>query len=391
MMKSGADAGLLPEAIYHEKQFGSLCGQHCCNNLLQGPYWTAAGLGEIASDLDDAERALLGNHVADFKSHNVDDSGNFSIQVLRQALQQSHGISLVGGDGVSLGESSFDSEQAFVLNLHAHWYVIRRIEGEFWTINSMRPKPERISAFYLNAYLTQLRNEGWYIFCVRGELPTPMKFDGGQGTIFENWYFPRTDIEEVAKGVPGDFVPFSGTGRRLVEEATPPAFPPGTAFDDDPELKAALEMSMRDQQNAGMIGTFGAPIALDDDDDGDADLAKAIAMSLEGNSSSAQPQSPPQPPPHVELEPEPENVAEDCATIQVVLKSGRRVRRRFACESLCDQIFLFAKESGEDLGKEHFALVSPGTLNERLLWGSGKTLRDVGLISSSNLRVQSIV
>ena len=29
--------------IYHEKQVASLCGQHCLNNLLQGPYFTSFG------------------------------------------------------------------------------------------------------------------------------------------------------------------------------------------------------------------------------------------------------------------------------------------------------------------------------------------------------------
>jgi len=47
-------------AIYHEKQFGSLCGQHCLNNLLQGPYFTGVYLADIACELDQAEKALLG-------------------------------------------------------------------------------------------------------------------------------------------------------------------------------------------------------------------------------------------------------------------------------------------------------------------------------------------
>ena len=353
---------VVPDAIYHEKQFGSLCGQHCLNNLLQGPYFSAENLAGIASELNAAEHALLGSDPrgSGFKSYNVDDSGNFSIQVLRQALQRSHGILLVGGDSVN---EAVEAEQAFVLNLHSHWFVIRKLEGEFWTINSMRPKPERISGFYLNAYMSQLRTEGWYIFSVRGNLPTPMKFDGSG--ILANWYFPKADIEEVSKGTPSGFVPFSGAGHKLNEGIAQP--------DYDQELHAALQMSLRDQTDAS--GTAAAPITFEDDL-GDADLAKAIAMSME---TAFPPQG---------LLPEPDSKeTQPWATIQVVLKSGKRLRRRFLCESLCDQIFLFAQENGE---QGDFALISPGTLKERLLVGSGKTLHDVGLVSSSSLRVQAL-
>lgn len=36
-----------------------LCGVHCLNNLLQGPYFGAAELMEIALELDSREKALM--------------------------------------------------------------------------------------------------------------------------------------------------------------------------------------------------------------------------------------------------------------------------------------------------------------------------------------------
>lgn len=39
-----------------QKQVSSLCGQHCINNLVQGAYYTAADLAEIAQELDEKER-----------------------------------------------------------------------------------------------------------------------------------------------------------------------------------------------------------------------------------------------------------------------------------------------------------------------------------------------
>ena len=45
--------------IYHEKQESMLCGQHCLNNLLQGPYFSAMDLANIAHDLDAREREFM--------------------------------------------------------------------------------------------------------------------------------------------------------------------------------------------------------------------------------------------------------------------------------------------------------------------------------------------
>uniref|UniRef100_A0A673JXW6 ubiquitinyl hydrolase 1 n=1 Tax=Sinocyclocheilus rhinocerous TaxID=307959 RepID=A0A673JXW6_9TELE len=44
------------ESIFHEKQEGSLCAQHCLNNLLQGEYFSPVELSAIAQQLDEEER-----------------------------------------------------------------------------------------------------------------------------------------------------------------------------------------------------------------------------------------------------------------------------------------------------------------------------------------------
>lgn len=61
------------------QQEASLCAQHAVNMLLQGSYFTAADLAEIASDIDNREGRVLNEQ--DVMSHNVDDSGFFSLQV----------------------------------------------------------------------------------------------------------------------------------------------------------------------------------------------------------------------------------------------------------------------------------------------------------------------
>ena len=88
--------------LYHEKQESALCGQHCLNNLLQGPYFNAGALADIAHELDRKEQALMMSEgmTADAMafmreaSGNVDEQGNFSIQVLSEALKRSFGLEL---------------------------------------------------------------------------------------------------------------------------------------------------------------------------------------------------------------------------------------------------------------------------------------------------------
>ena len=78
-----------------------MCGLHCINALLQAPIFDEVSMAQIAQQLDLEEKQLLdgdqltsggnmgGGVGADgFSSHNVANSGNYSIQVLAKALQQ---------------------------------------------------------------------------------------------------------------------------------------------------------------------------------------------------------------------------------------------------------------------------------------------------------------
>ena len=70
-------------AIYHEKQFSSMCGQHCLNNLLQlGPYFGASDLANTAATLDAHERSLMlsaGTDTADALRFIAEGSSNASV------------------------------------------------------------------------------------------------------------------------------------------------------------------------------------------------------------------------------------------------------------------------------------------------------------------------
>ncbi|KAG0205500.1 Ataxin-3 [Mortierella sp. GBA30] len=154
------------------KQEGNLCAQHCLNALLQGPYFTAIDLAELARQLDQREQDALGNPGSrDGKSQNMDDSGFFSVQVLSHALSIWN-IQIVpwGAKEVSDAKAEPEREAAFICNLEQHWYTLRRFgpsTQRWYDLNSMHPRPQYMSATYLGMTLSQLEAEGYSIFVVR--------------------------------------------------------------------------------------------------------------------------------------------------------------------------------------------------------------------------------
>uniref|UniRef100_A0A2K5F646 ubiquitinyl hydrolase 1 n=1 Tax=Aotus nancymaae TaxID=37293 RepID=A0A2K5F646_AOTNA len=83
------------EFIFHEKQEGSLCAQHCLNNLFQGEYFSPVELASTAHQLDEEERMRMaegGVSSEDYRaflqqpSGNMDDTGFFSIQDMPLSL-----------------------------------------------------------------------------------------------------------------------------------------------------------------------------------------------------------------------------------------------------------------------------------------------------------------
>lgn len=208
--------------VYHELQDSLLCGQHCLNNLLQDDFFSAVNLGEIAQELDQQERSILGDAaVFSFaQSSNVDEAGNFSVQVLKVALQRYYDIELVPWHFNLEGQDSDPlNQQGFVVNRSSHWFSIRKIKEHWWNLNSTLERPELVSPFYLSALLHQLRQDGYSVFIAKGNLPvnTTGKSDhaGVSGDIGK-WYTEAELLGNSSNGA-GAAKPsaFSGTGYRL--------------------------------------------------------------------------------------------------------------------------------------------------------------------------------
>ncbi|XP_018583331.1 ataxin-3 isoform X2 [Scleropages formosus] len=158
------------ESIFHEKQEGSLCAQHCLNNLLQGEYFTPVELSSIAHQLDEEERIRMaegGVTSEEYRtflqqpSGNMDDSGFFSIQVISNALRV-WGLELILFNSREYQQLMIDpiNEKAFICNYKEHWFTVRKLGQQWFNLNSLLTGPELISDTYLALFLAQLQQEG---------------------------------------------------------------------------------------------------------------------------------------------------------------------------------------------------------------------------------------
>ncbi|ESO94236.1 hypothetical protein LOTGIDRAFT_118875 [Lottia gigantea] len=171
------------EHIFHEKQEGSLCAQHCLNALLQDQYFSAVDLAQIAERLDVQEREYMaegGVHTQEYQqflqqpSSNFDDSGFFSVQVISNALKV-WGLDMIPynspSDQATEARNNPTNQRAFICNFRQHWFAIRKLGNQWFNLNSLLTGPELISDTYLSLFLTQLQQEGYSIFVIKGRIP----------------------------------------------------------------------------------------------------------------------------------------------------------------------------------------------------------------------------
>ncbi|KAH9400821.1 Ataxin-3 [Tyrophagus putrescentiae] len=171
------------DLIYHEKQEGRLCAVHCLNNLLQGSYFTAVDLGNLADQLDEAELQQMaegGFDGEDYRrfvaspSSNKDDTGYFSLQVIQKALSNLT-MEMIPFNNKSSNlaislRANPTAAQAFICHYQDHWYALRKFGTQWINLNSVLSKPKPISDTYLSLFLEQLQTEGHSIYIIAGNL-----------------------------------------------------------------------------------------------------------------------------------------------------------------------------------------------------------------------------
>ncbi|XP_070835829.1 ataxin-3 [Chaetodon trifascialis] len=262
------DRKLNMDSIFHEKQEGSLCAQHCLNNLLQGEYFTPVDLSSIAHQLDEEERMRMaegGMASEEYRtflqqpSGNMDDSGFFSIQVISNALRV-WGLELILFNSREYQSLMINpiNEKAFICNYKEHWFTIRKLGQQWFNLNSLLTGPELISDTYLALFLAQLQQEGYSIFVIRGNLPECEAEQILRFMRVQQQQRPRLIGEEEAQTSAGRSAALAQTEMGFGVE--------DEVVDEDEELKRALALSRQDI----------------DVEDEEADLRRAIQLSMQG-------------------------------------------------------------------------------------------------------------
>eukprot|EP01071_Lankesteria_metandrocarpae_P012489 Lankesteria_metandrocarpae@DN596_c0_g1_i1.p1 len=162
--------------VFWEKQGADrMCGLHCLNALLQGPYFDESDLSDVALKLDALEQSLLSKEgtveLVKRNSHNVSADGFFSVSVIEQCLKD-YGIWLVPINKPAVANSVLEpsKEEAFLCHLHDHWLAIRKVGEEWYNLDSLKPAPTVVSEFHLSAFLQGMQHEGFSIFVIRPDV-----------------------------------------------------------------------------------------------------------------------------------------------------------------------------------------------------------------------------
>eukprot|EP01090_Pellita_catalonica_P018361 TRINITY_DN5903_c0_g1_i1.p1 TRINITY_DN5903_c0_g1~~TRINITY_DN5903_c0_g1_i1.p1 ORF type:complete len:298 (-),score=50.41 TRINITY_DN5903_c0_g1_i1:820-1713(-) len=289
--------------LYHEKQQAGLCAVHALNSLLQGAYYTAVDLMHIAQELDKKEKvamAELGTETSDFlkfvaqDSGNVADDGNYSIQVVQEALKVwgARAVPILS-EAAGTAKSNPLGEKAFICNLASHWLTIRKFNGHWFNFNSLLDKPQYLSTFYLSAFMDTLQMKGYSIFVIHGDLPKRTKInlnDSGNWVTVPCKPTPQTK-EEAARTSGRPQTSFETQLQKALAESMNTATPGQVDHmkrtdggDEDPELIAAIAASLSpangstqttSEKETNNTDTNTNPPGEEDDD-----LQKAILMSM---------------------------------------------------------------------------------------------------------------
>ena len=212
--------------VYFEKQGADrLCGVHCLNALAQGPFFTQVDLNKFAAELDKEESALLtadpsqqqkaaprsmtisslGNRPS---SHNVDETGNFSLGVLEKALGSRFGTVVENAarrDIIQqINREGLESHDGFVVNLREHWFSARAFPNpsypgvrEWFFLDSLKPGPIAVTENELWGTLQGIIQSGGNVFVLtKGPLPAP---GGKQKVVLKShqYFLTREEIKKL--------------------------------------------------------------------------------------------------------------------------------------------------------------------------------------------------
>ncbi|KAF6128941.1 ataxin 3 [Phyllostomus discolor] len=245
------------ESIFHEKQEGSLCAQHCLNNLLQGEYFSPVELSSIAHQLDEEERMRMAEGGVTSEDYRT------FLQVISNALKV-WGLELILFNSPEYQRLGIDpiNERSFICNYKEHWFTVRKLGKQWFNLNSLLTGPELISDTYLALFLAQLQQEGYSIFVVKGDLPDCEADQLLQMIRVQQMHRPKLIGEELAQ------LREQRVQKADLEQVLDGNDGSGVLDEDEEDLRRALALS---RQQIDM-------------EDEEADLRRAIQLSMQGSS-----------------------------------------------------------------------------------------------------------
>jgi len=365
--------------IYWEKQDSAFCGVHCLNNLLQASYFTEIDLSEIALALDNEEKKLMmemGVDTPDFlkymagDSERVDASGNFSVEVLRKAVEVlGLRINSISSESARAAAADPLSQNGFVCNLRSHWFAIRKLNGHWFNLNSLlKTGPTLITDFYLSAYLQQLQMDQYSIFVVEGDFPAVIP-----GAVLEGrgeWFDAKKIVADKGRSatyVDNEEPQIPPELQKEMDEARQ-----NQQMDEDAELQRVLEMSRDYEQKQAAEKVEQEAKRVQEEQ-----KAKEAHKAREQEEMQQR---------QAMLSPEPPADAEGTVEVQINCPRGVKAKRRFwSCDTLSD-IFSFARATDVSLGDKPFTVQT--SFPPVTFAASDGTLADNGLNGRVNLFVK---
>ncbi len=357
--------------VYFEKQGGDrLCGVHCLNSLLQGPIFTQSDLNKFAAELDKEESSLLVSEQKNPQprsmtisslsnrpqSHNVDDTGNFSLGVLEKALKSKYGLVVENAarrDIIqSISRDGFEAHDGFVIHLRDHWFSARAIPNpsypgvrEWYFLDSLKNGPQPVTENDLWGTIQGLIQSGNNVFTVSGgSLPLPIASSPKPPVLrAHQFYLTRKEVKDrlaISESATG-----SGDGS------------PSTSFQVVDPKKAKIETDWSKLGQGQSLSTSGRSGVRDGGNDDD-ELAAALRESLKDAALSEPIPEPPS-----------EEPAQSIVQLMVRFPSGSRQVRKFSLtKATVADVFVWlkyvgAKSLSPPVMLEEFALV--GTMDKR--------------------------
>lgn len=331
--------------IYHERQDALLCGQHALNNLAQHSTFDASRLAAIAQQLDAMELDVYaqnnegGRSSRDYRerllqgSHHVDAAGNFSIEVLKAAVQEQFGIPLphLSRSTKRGADDDICQWQGFLCHKSDHWFAIRSIGDRFWNLDSMLERPKVVTHFTLGSEMEQWQSKGYTVFSITSGLPTggvKHSSSASSGNRLVNWH-RMSDLLRGKSTAADPWEKMNGAGIRLDGRSTL-----GSSFAEDGENAS--------HQHSAMVVN-----GLTDEEMLQLAMQASLQPLQENQSMQTHPTAATNH--HFEpLAPEPSIDAEGVTKIQFRMPNGKKIVRRYLVTDLVSTLYTFMHQQAAD-------------------------------------------